>query len=64
MAKTNNIDFLMCEKERVLKRIKEIERTLEEMPKDTVLGILCMKAYLKKAKRDLEKIQREITEIS
>lgn len=52
--------LLRAEEEKLRRRIKDIEHTLEVMPSDTFLGVMCMKAYLKKAMKDLEKVQKEI----
>ena len=52
------------EKERIIQRIKDLEDTLSMMPADTALGILCIKSYIKRAKKELNKIEREIRELS
>lgn len=57
------IDRLKRERNEVISRIEEIEKTLEVMPKDTVLGVLCMKAYLSSAKKKLRKIEEELISV-
>ena len=56
--------FKLEEKERIIQRIKDLEDILSMMPADTALGILCIKSYIKRAKKELSKIEREIRELS
>lgn len=58
------LEVLEEEKRKTLHRIEEIKKTLAIMPDDTVLGILCMKAYLKKAVKELSKLEKEMAAIS
>lgn len=41
------------------KRIKDFEETLRLMPEDTVIGRLCIIAYIKKENKKLEKLLNE-----
>lgn len=60
LEKKVKLKTLKGDKERILQRIKDIKRTLSAMPADTALGIWCMNAYLKKAERELSKVEKEI----
>jgi hypothetical protein len=42
--------------EKVKKNIEGYKRTLNEMPEDTFLGRVCIKAYLKREEKKLKKL--------
>lgn len=41
-------------------RLKEFEETLKLMPADTVIGRLCLISYIKRERRAIDKLTKEV----
>lgn len=51
------LDKVKLEKDELEDKIKRLEETLELMPEDTFLGRVCVMGYLRKYKKELEKLK-------
>lgn len=61
--KIKDVSSLNAKKDKILSEIEDLERALELIPPDSVLGYLGVSAAIKIKKKEVSKIENEIAEL-